>query len=78
MKVPRDVSGEELKRLFRRLGYVEVRQDGSHVRMTHFDEPQHHVTVPMHKPLRVGTLAALLKDVALHRAVLVETLLEDL
>ena len=78
MKTPRDVSGERLKRLFLRLGYLEARQEGSHVRMTFIAAPEHHVTVPMHKPLRIGTLGALLKDVAMRHGVTVESLIEDL
>ena len=27
---------------------------------------QHHITIPLHDPLRVGTLNAILKDVAEH------------
>jgi len=29
--------------------------------------PEHHVTVPLHDPLKVGTLAAILADVAAHQ-----------
>jgi hypothetical protein len=27
---------------------------------------EHHITIPKHKPLRVGTLSAILKEVAEH------------
>ena len=65
MRVPRDLDGAELIRRLRKLGYEQTRQSGSHVRLTrHSEEGDHHVTVPLHSPLRVGTLNAILGDVA--------------
>ncbi len=67
MKLPRDVSGDELAALLRGYRYESTRQTGSHVRLTRTAEGQeHHVTVPRHDPLRVGTLSAILNDVAVH------------
>jgi hypothetical protein len=44
---------------------VWTRQTGSHVRLTSVARGhEHHCTVPLHKPLRVGTLGSVLKDVA--------------
>lgn len=60
MRLPRDISGAELVKRLERLGYRTSRQTGSHIRLT-CDKPQpHHVTVPNHNPLRVGTLAAII------------------
>ena len=65
MKLPRDVSGEDLARALRRFGYEITRQSGSHMRLTStFKGPQHHVTIPAHAQLKVGTLAEILSDVA--------------
>lgn len=66
MKLPRDVSGAELVKALARLGYRVTRQAGSHIRLTCEKPTQHHVTVPNHDPLRIGTLAAVLNDVANH------------
>jgi len=66
MKLPRDLSGLDLAKALRRLGYDVTRQTGSHLRLTTAEHGQHHVTIPMHDPLKVGTLAALLGDVAAH------------
>lgn len=63
MKLPRDLSGAELIAALSRAGYRVTRQSGSHVRLTSDTDPQHHITVPAHDPLRVGTLAAILSDV---------------
>lgn len=80
MKLPRDVSGAELVRRLERIGYVATRSVGSHVRLTCSLPQVHHVTVPLHDSLRVGTLSAILADVAsaqnLPRDVLVERLFD--
>ena len=34
MRLPRDLSGQELARALRRLGYEVTRQRGSHIRVT--------------------------------------------
>jgi predicted RNA binding protein YcfA (HicA-like mRNA interferase family) len=34
MKLPRDLSGDELARALKKLGYVVTRQKSSHIRMT--------------------------------------------
>lgn len=66
-RLPRDVSGERLVTLLGRLGYVPTRQSGSHVRLTAVvDDTERHLTVPLHGSLRVGTLSAILADVAHH------------
>lgn len=67
MRIPRDLSGKELIKRFERLGYRVTRQTGSHVRLTCNSPEVHHVTVPNHDPLRVGTLSAILADVATAR-----------
>ncbi len=65
MRLPRDLDGKTLIRRLRKLGYEQTRQSGSHVRLTRqSDEGEHHVTVPLHSPLRVGTLNAILSDIA--------------
>lgn len=66
MRLPRDLSGEELARALSRLGYEVTRQTGSHLRLTTSVGGQHHVTVPRHSALRTGTLAGILAEVALH------------
>ena len=65
MRLPRDVSGTDLAGLLRRYGYAVTRQTGSHMRLTcSASGHEHHVTIPNHDPLKVGTLNAILKDVA--------------
>ena len=78
MRLPRDLSGEELAILLRRYGYEMTRQTGSHMRMTTALGGEHHITIPCHKALRVGTLNAILTDVAEHLDLPRQTLLETL
>ena len=66
MRLPRNLSGVELASLLaRRYGYVLARQRGSHMRLTsNYLGYEHHVTIPRHNPLRVGTLNQVLDEVA--------------
>jgi predicted RNA binding protein YcfA (HicA-like mRNA interferase family) len=65
MKLPRDVGGRDLAALLARYGYEITRQTGSHLRLTSSaGGGVHHLTLPNHKPLKVGTLSAALGDVA--------------
>jgi len=66
MKLPRDLSGADLVKALARVGYRVTRQAGSHVRLTTDAPSQHHVTVPAHDSLKIGTLAGILSDVAVH------------
>jgi predicted RNA binding protein YcfA (HicA-like mRNA interferase family) len=58
------VNGADLIRAFQRAGWIRLRQTGSHVRMQNGGE---HVTIPLHKPLRRGTLAALIDTAGMTR-----------
>lgn len=66
MKLPRDISGKNLVAALTRLGYEVSHQSGSHIRLTTKREGEHHITVPNHSPIKVGTLSAILRSVADH------------
>ena len=66
MKLPRDISGHDLARRLRAYGYEVTRQVGSHMRLTTREHGEHHVTIPAHDHLRVGTLEYILASVAHH------------
>ena len=78
MRLPRDVSGEELAGVLARLGYQVTRQTGSHFRLTTQQVGQHHLTIPRHRSLRVGTLASILTVVAQHHGMTRQELVERL
>ena len=77
-RLPRDLDGLTLARALNRFGYRITRQSGSHIRLTTDQGGQHHITIPAHSPLRVGTLAAILADVSDHIGLDREALLDAL
>jgi predicted RNA binding protein YcfA (HicA-like mRNA interferase family) len=78
VKLPRDVTGDRLIRALVRLGYDVIRQTGSHVRLRHDGPPVHAVTVPLHQPIKTGTLHGILKEVARMRSLNLEFLIDSL
>ncbi len=79
MKLPRDLSGDYLARKLRQVGYKQTRQTGSHQRLTRTTaKVTHHVTIPRHKNLRVGTLNTILVEVAGHLEITKAELLDRL
>ncbi len=78
MRIPRDISGAELAKRLERFGYRITRQTGSHMRLTTEESGEHHITIPNHRELRVGTLNSILTDIADHLHMEREKLIEDL
>jgi len=66
MKIPRDLSGNDLIKLLKKYGFEQTRQSGSHIRLTTQKEGEFHITIPNHTPLKIGTLSAILADIAEH------------
>jgi len=66
MRLPRDLSGRGLAKILAKLDYETTRQTSSHIRLTTQRNGEHHVTIPDHDVIRVGTLAGILADVAQH------------
>lgn len=59
MKLPRDLSGDEVCRALKRLGFDFVRQTGSH---RQYVKDRLHPCVPMHRELKPKTLQSILKQ----------------
>jgi predicted RNA binding protein YcfA (HicA-like mRNA interferase family) len=78
VRLPRDLSGEELATLLGYYDYEVTRQTGSHMRLTTTRGGEHHITIPRHKSLRVGTLSSILRDVAEHLDIPRQTVIESL
>lgn len=78
MRLPRNLGSDDLIILLRRYGYEVTRQTGSHIRLTTAWNGPHHVTIPHHKPLRIGTLQSILKDIASHLQIDWSTFLSSL
>jgi predicted RNA binding protein YcfA (HicA-like mRNA interferase family) len=65
MKLP-VVSGEKAIKAFLNAGFVKVRQRGSHVRLEKIEGNDIiKLTVPLHNPMKKGTLSRLIKDAGL-------------
>ncbi len=78
MKLPRDMDAPELIKALQRIGYRVVRQSGSHIRLQADQPDPHALTIPNHSPLKIGTLAAILADVAESRGLTRDVLLESI
>ena len=75
-RLPRDLDARALVSALRKLGYVETRQTGSHIRLTTEVRGVHHETIPSHSPLKIGTLNSILKNIASHHGLTREQLLK--
>jgi len=79
MKLPRNIDGDELARILSRYGYCIDHQTGSHQRLSAVIHGKaHDLTIPRHKPLRVGTLHGILKDVAEHQKIPLSQVIAEL
>lgn len=78
MKIPRDLSGNDLVKILKKYGYLPTRQTGSHVRLTTNENGEHHITIPNHSPIKIGTLSAILSDVAEHLGKTKDELMREL
>ncbi|MBB6130244.1 type II toxin-antitoxin system HicA family toxin [Mucilaginibacter lappiensis] len=64
-KIPRDVSGKALIKVLSKYGYGVIRQTGSHVRLSiTINDEAKNITVPNHDSIKLGTLMAILNEVA--------------
>jgi len=78
MKIPRDLSGSDLIKILKKHGFEPTRQSGSHIRITTNKGGEFHVTVPNHSPIKIGTLSAILAEIAVHLKMTKEELMQDL
>lgn len=73
------VSGHDLLKVLSSLGYVTLRQRGSHVQIAKITgSGEHKVTVPLHDELACGTLNDILGKVSQWNGISKEDLLEML
>lgn len=78
MKLPRNLSADQLIRALKKLDYQVIRQKGSHIRLSTNRNGVHHITIPNHNPINIGTLSAILNDIANHLSMDKDKLLEEL
>ena len=79
MKTPRNLNGADFAAaLIRHWEYVHVHQTGSHI-IIETERPSHQrLSIPRHKPLKAGTLNALLRLTADHKRASKEDVLKTL
>jgi len=63
-RLPR-VSGKEVVKALKKIGYEIDHQTGSHIILRHSTPPHRRITVPNHKELAKGTLRALIRQAGL-------------
>lgn len=78
MKLPRDLSSDDLIKILSKLGYQVTRQTGSHIRLTTSENSTHQITIPAHNPIKIGTLNNILRGVAQYFNLSKSELLEKL
>lgn len=59
------VSGREVVKALKKIGYEHDRQRGSHIVLRQTDSPHRRVTVPDHAEIAKGTLRAIIREVGL-------------
>lgn len=65
MKIPRDISSDNLIQVLKKYDYKITNQTGSHIRLTsNIMGKEHNITIPKHKDLKIGTLNNILKDIS--------------
>lgn len=63
MKKYKQLSGADVVKIFESHGFIIKRTTGSHMRLSLIkNESTYNVTIPLHKPLKTGTLHGLVKD----------------
>jgi predicted RNA binding protein YcfA (HicA-like mRNA interferase family) len=79
VKLPRNVHGRTLAdHLIRRWQYREIHQTGSHIVLRTEAPSGQTLPIPAHKPLKTGTLSAILRMVGDHKQVSRDDVLHDL
>jgi len=79
-KLPRNLSGRKLAQLIKKVyGYEITRETGSHIRLVSaYKGSQHHLTIPDHMELRIGTLNNILNDIGSYLEITKDVLAERL
>jgi predicted RNA binding protein YcfA (HicA-like mRNA interferase family) len=79
LKIPRNIHGRDLaNHLIKRWEFLESRQTGSHINLRTEIPTGLSVSIPAHKPMKVGTLSNILNYVSQHKGVSVSDLLRNL
>ncbi len=79
MKIPRNISSDNIIQLLKKYDYKITRQTGSHIRLTsNLKGKEYNITIPRHKDLKVGTINSILNDISKYLEIDKEILIKNL
>ena len=78
MRLPRDISSDQLIALLKHQGFNIVKQKGSHIRLNTQVKGDYSITIPAHNPIKIGTLNAILNDLSEYLGISKEDLIAKL
>ena len=78
MKLPRNLSASELIKSLSKYQYLIERQKGSHIRLATTLKGKHHITIPNHDPIKIGTLSAIPGEAASYLGKTKEEVIQEL
>ena len=65
-KLPRNLESKDLIKILDSLGYIQIHQKGSHIKLTKIiNGSKQSITIPNHKPLKVGTLSSIINQICI-------------
>jgi predicted RNA binding protein YcfA (HicA-like mRNA interferase family) len=59
------LSGREICKILKKIGYLADHQTGSHIILRHVDPPHRRLTVPDHKEIAKGTMRSIIRQAGL-------------
>jgi predicted RNA binding protein YcfA (HicA-like mRNA interferase family) len=79
-KIPRNISGKKLVKILFKIGYRETRRSSTHIRLSKKNSHnlEHHITIPDHNNIKIGTLNNIINDLANHLKIEKKMLIEEL
>jgi len=79
MKIPRDISSNNIIQLLKKYDYKVTHQTGSHIRLTsNVKGTEHNITIPKHKELKIGTINNILNDISKYLEIDKESFIQSL
>jgi len=79
MKIPRDISSDNIIQLLKKYDYKVTHQTGGHIRLTsNVKGTEHNITIPKHKELKIGTINNILNDISKYLEIDKESFIQSL
>lgn len=79
MKIPRDISSDNIIQLLKKYDYKITHQTGSHIRLTSTVKgTEHNITIPKHKELKIGIINNILNDISKYLEIDKESFIQSL